>query len=89
MKPLKKLVSPVVKQLNNGVATNYENVIQLTPSEFNSATLDVVQSIVMAILMNANRLNQLKTAKQLGISRATLRTKLEKAFGDLYIGHRE
>lgn len=48
--------------------------------------LKTVEGKVMEQVLAANRYNQSKTAKALGISRGTLRTKLEEQFPGKYIG---
>lgn len=46
--------------------------------------LDKAEREVLAIAMRRCRNNQLVCAKELGISRGTLRTKLNKYFGSIY-----
>lgn len=53
-----------------------------------STTLAEVEAEVIAQTMEANRYNQSKVARILGISRGALRTKLKAAYGDRYIGSR-
>ncbi len=53
-----------------------------------ATTLAEVEAEVLAQVMEANRYNQSKVAKLLGISRTTLRTKLKAAYGNRFIGTR-
>ena len=53
------------------------------------AIIEQVELALFKTVMLQNRNNQSKAAKQLGISRGTMRTKLKKYFGDTYISIRD
>lgn len=54
-----------------------------------STMLAHAEAQIIEHVLKKNRYNQSKTAKLLGVSRGTLRTKLQQYFGDEYVGHRE
>lgn len=62
--------------------------ITLQIDEVNRETLAKAEAEIIAQTMVKNRYNQAKTARQLGISRTTLRTKLKAAYDDWYVGTR-
>jgi len=50
--------------------------------------LECMEKELFERVLKESRYNQSKTARILGISRGTLRTKLAKYFGDTYVGNR-
>ena len=50
--------------------------------------IEELEKVLFENFLQANRYNVAKTARELGISRGMLQTKLKEYFGDKYIGTR-
>ena len=66
----------------------YENCDK-NDSDMYGKIIDEVEAALLRSVLLFNKNNQSKAAKQLGLSRGTLRTKLRKHFGDTYVRLRD
>lgn len=66
----------------------YTKIIEVNVLQLDTSTLAAAEASVLEAAIKSTRFNQLKAAKLLGISRGSLRTKLNQYFPGQYVGSR-